>query len=349
MPVLSGTARNLAGALAATVCLAVFGPAAHAQGAAPDAATAKQQAKAQAEYERGVAQYKAHDYADAAATFKTSYKIVASPNSHLMYARSLRASGHDDQAYEELALTQQEASILAVRLPRYAKTSESAEAEMKDLLTHVAVISLDVSGDPSNVTVSVGGREIPPPRWRAVAVKPGQVNVTARLPGGRRLWRSVQAKLGSVTRVHLDFGTESSNLAAPRTPPPPPPHVERPSAVGGEVAPPHHLRTWAYVAGGVGAAGLLTFVVAGAMSKSTYSDLQSKCPNNTCPAGSQSEIDKGQAEQTAANVGLVLGVLGIGAGVTLFLIDEKQASSHHDLASLRVVAGPEAVGLEGKF
>jgi hypothetical protein len=349
MPALPGLGRCLSVVLATGICLSAFAPTALAQAAAPDSATAEQQAKAQAEYERGVAQYKAHDYAGAARDFEASYKIVASPNSHIMYARSLRASGQDNRAYEELALTQQEASLLAVRLPRYGKTSESAEAEMKDLLPHVAVISLEVSGDPTNVTVSVGGREIPPRRWRAVAVKPGTVQVTARLPGGRRLWHSVPAKLGSITRVRLDFGAEASNLSAPPTPVAPASHSEGAASVGAEVAPPHHLRTWAYVAGGVGAAGLLTFGIAGAMSKSTYSDLEKQCPNNRCPETSQSEIDKGRAEQTAANVGLVLGVLGVGAGVTLFLIDHKQTSQRQALESLRVVAGPAAVGLEGEF
>src|SRR5262245_59449258 len=90
-----------------------------AEGAAPNSASAEAQLKAQQVYEQGVLHFKAGRHADAAQSFKASYEIVASPNSHLMFARALRDSGELEAAFEELGATQKEASELAAKLPKY--------------------------------------------------------------------------------------------------------------------------------------------------------------------------------------------------------------------------------------
>jgi hypothetical protein len=76
----------------------------------------------------------------------------------------------------------------------------------------------------------------------------------------------------------------------------------------------------AYVAGGIGVVGLATFGIFGLLNSSTYSDLQSSCPNNVCPPGKAEDISNGRTQQTIANVGLIVGAVGLVAGVTLFVL-----------------------------
>jgi hypothetical protein len=107
------------------------------------------------------------------------------------------------------------------------------------------------------------------------------------------------------------------------------------------------LRPYAYVAAGVGVVGLATFFIAGAAANSKYSDLQSSCPNNACPPAKADEISGGKTAQTIANVGLVFGVLGAGAGVTLYVLSMPRRSADTVQASL--VVGPSWLGLRGAF
>lgn len=324
---------------------------AQATGANPETASPGEKSRAQTRYEQGVKEYKAGDYAHAAKDFKASYQIVASPNSHMMYARALREAGEYGRAYEEFALTQDEAGKLAVKLPRYATAAESAEAEKKDVLKKVAAISVEIQGDPSAVTLFVGSREVPHARWHAIAVKPGSVDVTARVTGGRRAWRTVQANVGQVTRVKLDITHDIENGSAPL--PPPARHHGAASAPGPAdtgAGRSHPLRPYAFIAAGVGAAGLLTFTIAGSMSRATYNHLDETCKDHVCPPSQAGDIDKGKTQQTIANVGLVLGIAGIGAGVALFVVDLQHSSPGHDAARrLRVGAGPGSVSLGGTF
>lgn len=329
---------------AACVCVA---PLAFARGAAVDAASPSEQQRAQELYDQGVQHFKAGRHGEAAEAFRKSYGVVASPNSHIMYARALRDAGKLNEAYEELALSQNEASELAVRIPKYASTAESAENELVELRKRVAAISITVVGDVPEALVFVGTRQVPRDRWRSVAVAGGAVDVSARLPSGRRAWQSVTAQIGSVTKVELDL-RESA--------PPPAAALGRdaPSDQVGDgefdrgAKRDHPLRPWAFVAGGVGVAGLATFGIFGAMSRSTYSDLESSCPNGQCPRGSQEDIDRGKNQQTIANIGLAVGVIGLATGVTLFVIDSGQSSAGAP-RRIAIGAGPGSVDVRGSF
>jgi hypothetical protein len=108
------------------------------------------------------------------------------------------------------------------------------------------------------------------------------------------------------------------------------------------------LPPYVAVAGGIGLAGVVVFAVAGAMNRSTYGGLQEGCPASVCAADRQAEIDRGRTEQTVANVGLVVGLVGLGAGATLFVLDHSQRGG----ASAHARGAPDprrAFGPEGGF
>jgi hypothetical protein len=107
------------------------------------------------------------------------------------------------------------------------------------------------------------------------------------------------------------------------------------------------LRTWAYVAGGVGVGGLATFAVFGLLARSTYNDLQSQCGGPCAPDKDKTgEIGSGKTQQAVANVGLVLGVIGAGAGVTLFLLSRPKNGQAPTTA---IVAAPTWIGVQGQL
>ena len=104
------------------------------------------------------------------------------------------------------------------------------------------------------------------------------------------------------------------------------------------------LRSVAYVAAGVGAAGIATFAVFGALAHSTYDDLQNACGAGPCPASRADEISSGRTRQTIANVGLAVGLVGVGAGATLFVLSLKTGTAS---AGAALVVSPAWMGLEG--
>jgi hypothetical protein len=113
-------------------------------------------------------------------------------------------------------------------------------------------------------------------------------------------------------------------------------HVEPPR--------PSPLRTYAYIAGGVGLAGLATLAVFGTLAHGTYDDLQNACPNGACPPSKQGEVSSGKTQETLANVGLAVGIVGVAAGATLFVISLRKAPAGPSAA---IVAGPSWVGIRG--
>jgi hypothetical protein len=108
------------------------------------------------------------------------------------------------------------------------------------------------------------------------------------------------------------------------------------------------LRPYSYVAGGVGVAGLVVFGIFGAMERSTYSGLQSACPGNVCPPGKSSDVSTGKTQELVANVGLGVGIAGIAAGATLFVLSLGGSSSTApQAASTSLVVSPNFIGLRG--
>ena len=67
----------------------------------------------------------------------------------------------------------------------------------------------------------------------------------------------------------------------------------------------------------------MTFGVFGVLNNSRYKSLQDACPNNSCPPGKKSDADTGRTYQTIANVGLVVGVVGLAGGATLYFLSTR--------------------------
>ena len=102
------------------------------------------------------------------------------------------------------------------------------------------------------------------------------------------------------------------------------------------------LRPAAYIATGVGVIGVGTFAAFGLMNSATHDRLATSCPDNRCPPGAADDIDTGRMQQTIANVGLIVGIVGIVSGVTLFVVSAPKKAP-----ATAVIGGPGWIGLRG--
>jgi hypothetical protein len=104
--------------------------------------------------------------------------------------------------------------------------------------------------------------------------------------------------------------------------------------------------TLAYVAGGVGVAGLALGIVAGLTASSRNSTLQKECPGNVCPPTAQSDIDAFHTWRDWSTAGYVLAGVGLAGAVVLWVTAPR--SSTHD-TSIELRLGPRGADLVGSF
>lgn len=311
------------------LCMTFGAPRARAAGAPITSASAAQKKTASQHFIAGMKASQAGDPTQALNEFQASYDAVASPNSDLMIARTLETLGRLGQAYVAYSRTVDEANAASQTDPKYKRTAKAAESERDQLKSRVAFVSVTVSGATANDQLVVAGRTIAHSDWaQPIAVTPGSVQLELRSANGKAQTRTVNATAGATSNVSLSSGPAQT---PPGTSPLPP------EASGTQ----NSTRTLAYIAGGVGAAGLVTFTIFGLLDNSKYSDLQNACRNNVCPANRQSDANTGKTYQTVANVGLGVGIVGLATGAVLYFVSSKKerasASTPHIDVGLRSV------------
>jgi hypothetical protein len=312
--------RLLACLAAASLALTIPAPA-HAAGVLPAAATPLQREQAQARFLRGKELLGKKQYQQALDEFTASHEIVASPNARLELARCLRAMGKIVAAYAELGRTGIEAKELVAQDPRYLRASEAAVAEREEMERQLGFVTLTIQNPTDATTVTVGGEQLRRPAWpEPVPVATGATDIVVQTPGHGPITRTVSLTAGQKTTLVVDAQSgDPVGGSSAHVEPAPAPAVE---SSGGLTS----LRLGAYVAGGVGVAGLAVFTIGGVMAHSTYNDLNNTCQGGPCPASKDGEISSGKSQQTIANVGLVVGLVGVAAGATLFVLSLKSES-----------------------
>jgi hypothetical protein len=341
-------ARFRASRFSFAIALFLAAASAHAgAGVTPSDATPVQREEAQTHFGRGRELYAAKRFDEAAAEFERSYAIVASPNALFFLARCDRERGRLVAAYAELGRTAAEAREHAAEDPRYAKTAQAASEERDAIAPLLGFVTVTVTGGSADTTVTVAGAKFPRVALgEPVPVMPGSTEVVVETPGKAPLRRSVVVAAGERKTLALDAGTVDAVMREQASAPS---SAGQGSAPPGAEAPSNHgaLRTWSYVSAGVAVAGIATFAIAGTLSNAAYSDLQTRCSSAACPAtdsNSKDEINRGKTEQTLANVGLVVGLVGAAAAVTFFVVSIPSRAD-----KVAVVAGPTSIGLRGNF
>lgn len=327
----------LAASLVAVHVIAAAPGTAQAQGAPPPAASEANTKKAVELFKKGQGLYKANKLAEALPVFRESYSLVASPNSQIYIARCLAGTGDPVAGYLEFeALI---ADVDARQDPKYQPTRDAAVQERDELAAKIALVTVTVANATPNTRVSIGLKDIPREQWgKPIPVQPGPVEVSLSRPPGQPQSQTMELTAGQKRAIDLDAGPATTGPETPST--------KRSFK---------SLRPVAYAAGGVGVVGMAMFAVSGALATSTYSDLDSKCGAATggtrsCPPGVQGQIDEGKVQKDVANVGLVIGAVGLAAGATLFVLSLDLGKKKDEAGTdVQAVVGPSYLGVQGTF
>ena len=305
-------------------------PQAQAQ-AGLQAATDEQKDVAREAYRAGRTAFDAGDFSGALEQFRASYDHVNSPNSLLMVGSCQRQLGQLVAARRTFLETR--ALAVSSDEERYAAAGEAAGQQAAELDAELGSVQVNIEGPSDGATLTVGDEQIPTDEWDApIVVNPGVLRVTLS-DGNNTEERTVEVAAGATTDVYIglperlpsDGDSDEDSVSM---------------EVNGK---PLDTMMLAYVAAGVGAAGLLTFVIAGAMSSSKFSDLEDNCDAQMrCEPGLEDTANSGETLQTVANIGLVIGVLGGVAAVTLYVLTPEENGTS-------VALTPAGVQVMGRF
>lgn len=114
-------------------------------------------------------------------------------------------------------------------------------------------------------------------------------------------------------------------------------------------------RLLGYISLGVGGAGLITGIAAGAASLSTRNQLKSSCTNNVCSEADRDAYDRGKMQADISTVGWIVAGVGVGVGLVLVLTAPKKKEAapapkeEEEKAAVMPYLGPGSLGLYGRF
>jgi hypothetical protein len=208
--------------------------------------------------------------------------------------------------------------------PNERKIAEEQLLECKNHLTAVRVAT-----DVTDATVLVDGRDVgQTPLREELLLEPGKHVISVTKPGYGNKTEELSAE-GS--QVDVTITLEKLTAQAPPSPPPPAPSSqvlpESPKPVN------KSYRLGSYIGFGVGAvgAGVGTYFLIKAHGTQSDSDSQFASCLPHCSAadkGSISDLDQAAKNQRVVGVvGLVVGGIGVGTGVTLLIIEPKEEAS----------------------
>jgi hypothetical protein len=201
---------------------------------------------------------------------------------------------------------------------------------------------LENDGSTPGVSVLRDGKEVGAATFGvALPVDPGKHTVVVRAPGRQDNVMTVELAEGEQRSLKLEPGAPVDAAKPPTESPPP-------TAPAKTRETPSSTRTAGFVIGSVGAAGLVTSLVTGALVLSKKSTVDDECSNKVCsPEGVQAGED-GALFSTVSTVAFAVGVVGLGVGTYLVLSSDDSGEEQSRL-ELRALPGQASVTLGGRF
>jgi hypothetical protein len=200
-------------------------------------------------------------------------------------------------------------------------------------------------GAPAGALVSRDGIELGSASLGlALPVDPGDHVITVSAPGRAQNRLVVALKEGERRELVLDAGAADAGAASYEAPEVmPPPTADASTASAGSSS-----RTLGFVIGGLGAAGLVVSLVAGAQALSDKSTVDDNCTNGRCNQAGLDAADSGKTWITVSNVAFVAGAVGVGVGAFLILSSDSKRGTETALGP-HVLPGGGALRLRGSF
>ncbi len=274
--------------------------------------TAGAPAETKVRFQRGVKLYTEEDYRAALVEFKRAFEL--SGNRAILFnvgqtQFQLRDYAGALQSFEEY-LRGSGTQLSAARRQQVEKDIEDLRGRIAKVTIETNVPGVDVTLDDAPLGVA--------PLSSAVVVSAGIRKFGATKEGYSPVVRSIEVAGGDVTTLRLELVA----VPAPHTPSlqPPPPHPPSgATATTPRASESRSISPVVLAAYGVGAAGLATGAVFGALALGTKADLDARCENRICPTSERSNGNALTTQATISSIGFGVGLVGLGVG-TYFLL-----------------------------
>jgi hypothetical protein len=270
--------------------------------------------------------------AEACPKFLASFRLDPKPGGAFNLGDCYERTGQTASAWARYL----EAASLAEQAKQAERAAYARDAA-RALEPKLARLTIAVPKGVAGLEVKRDGAVIDPAAWgTAVPVDPGRHTIEAAAPGKAPLSFSIDVAAGNAgARVEIPDLLERSNDVAP--PPPPAPVVKAPPFPSPPPAPepaapgPSKRRAAAFVTGGLGVASLVAGAITGGLAIGKKSTIVANCgPNDGHPsdpsACNQTGVTAGNALKAlaaASTATFVVGVVGVGVGVALFVTEPK--------------------------
>ena len=307
------------------------------------AVSAQDSATAGALFERGVADMAAGRFETGCPAVAESERIDPRPGTLFTLAECLAGWGKVASA----AARYQEYLDLVPRLTpeqqqRHRSRTELARTQLAKLKSSVPMLTLLLPADaPAGTVVTRNGEVLQGAALGVpLPVDPGEYVIVTRAPGAQDRELKVAMLLGEVKSVTLLAPAMGRAPSAPlaATPSLPPP-VASPGfeATGASGAPPKAHgggKTAAYVAGGIGVAGIALGSVVGVMAMGKGHIVSTECQKGACSSDGLDAARSGKTLATISDVGFGVGLAGLALGAVLWLSgDSPSADANHEQAT----------------
>ena len=317
-------------------------------------AAAQDSATAGALFEKGVADMEASQFASACPAIEESQRIDPRPGTLFTSAEcnarwgKVARSAAQYQEYVDLV-----SRLTREQQQRHKARADIARAQLSKLKPTVPTLTLVMPADaPAGTFVTRNGEEL-----KAAAlglplpVDPGEYVIVTHVPGAPDHETKVAILLGENKRIALEISKPAGSAPAP-TPAPAARTEAVPSSASrvDALEPPHGSgrKTAAYVAGGVGIAGIVVGSVSGILVLGKKSTVGDNCDGMSCNDTGLAAAKSGQNLAIISDIGFGVGIAGLALGTILLVTSGGDATEAHASRATRwqpvLVAGNGAVG-----
>ena len=294
----------------------------------------------------GVEAYQAGDFKTASVRLEKAYLVLRVPSLGLWSARALvkiRKLVEARERYTDIASLPVEGGDATVQ----EEAKRDAKIELADLAPRVPNLVVVLEGaQPNEVTVFVDGL----PLAAALIGEKRPVNPGRHRIGGRRgndqANLEVEVTEGEVENAILRFGASTqpaanvAPVAGGSASAPGSPSTDEPTA------PSSSRRLIAWVAIGVGAAGIATGGVTGALVLSKQGDLErnENCRDEQCSPNARDQVGSYNTLRIVSGTAFIAGAVIAGAGVVLLA-----TSPRTERPRAALILGPASLAVRGQF
>lgn len=330
----------------------------------------EERANARALADQGVQAFAEGRWQDTVDLFDRAEALIDAPT-HLLYSARAHAKLHHYVKARELYLRITRLQLAPTAPKAFVSAQTSAKEELKTVEPHIGQLTIALRGvDAKIAQVTLDGSPVHSALIGvARPIDPGEHQIRAEAPGFVAQTKKVSVDDAGSATVVLELAPGSAPSALPSaTPAVAPTSVttdaarpssgDAPSPASGDHKP-NTKRIAAYVALGVGAVGLGVGTVFGLSSAHKRSQADDKfqqcggsasCMNDDPLSGQVSSLDSSaRSAKTVSIVGFVVGGVGVGAGVALFVLSGRSTEAPASGWSITPRVGLGSAAITGTF